>query len=69
MKTEKVTPWYPPHIKPVRNGLYQATMYTNNPASDAPYMQWNGERWMNPYNGGKPCEEQSRAWRGLAKKP
>ena len=64
-----LTPWYPPHIKPVRKGHYQATIYATRPQDNAPYMRWNGEQWMNPYNNGTPCNTQERAWRGLARKP
>ena len=61
------TPWYPPHIKPVRKGLYQATVFFYSPDDTAPYMRWDGAQWINPYNDDQPCMEQNRAWRGLSK--
>lgn len=65
----KLTPWYPPHVKPVRVGLYQATVFERAPTHDAPYMYWDGKQWMNPYNDGMRCMAQDRAWRGLARRP
>lgn len=67
-KAAKRTPWYPPHIKPVRKGLYQATVFIRSPNNTAPYMRWDGLRWTNPYLGGQPCQAQERAWRGLTRK-
>ena len=64
----KRTPWYQPHIKPVRKGRYQATVFRDG-YDDAPYMYWDGKCWINPYNEDQRCGEQNRAWRGLARRP
>lgn len=37
--TDNLTPWYPPHIKPVRVGVYET-----DSESEA-YQHWNGEWW------------------------
>lgn len=64
---ERLTPWYPHEIKPVRVGLYQASIYREgNPT--APKMLWDGKQWWHPINE-RPCDHQDRVWRGLARKP
>jgi len=42
----QMTPWFPPHIKPVRNGVYQI-QYTKkqSPEYTAMYATWNGVSW------------------------
>ena len=64
----KLTGWYPPEIKPVRKGWYDATII--NPPDGAPYprMMWDGMQWWHPRNK-CPCDFQDRWWRGLAEKP
>lgn len=74
----KLTPWYPPNIKPVRPGVYEAQWGSSKLWEDWPYSYWTGEEWAN--SGATPEEalrlknwtlgaNQSKKWRGLAKEP
>ena len=40
MRNEELTPWFPPEIKPVRPGIYIASV-----ARREFYRRWDGERW------------------------
>jgi hypothetical protein len=62
MKKLKLTPWYPPHIKPVRIGWYEAAP---SPRSNSFLWYWNGRYWG--HSDGYRCSFQERAWRGVAK--
>ena len=44
----EMTGWLPPHIKPVRVGVYEIK-YTLKPISPDPrlYATWNGYRWSS----------------------
>ena len=66
----KLTPWYPPHIKPVRVGVYETLR-------KGCFQYWNGEWWgywsstkkdAFGLNGGKSVFQHPR-WRGLAHPP
>lgn len=70
----KLTPWYPANTRPVRVGVYNASIYFN----DEIYRYWNGEWWGDWASGfpiecvslqDKKCPVQDLAWRGLAEKP
>jgi hypothetical protein len=42
----KMTPWFPPHIKPVHEGVYQITYTKKQSAAHAAmYATWNGSEW------------------------
>lgn len=68
----KLTPWFPPEVKPVRVGVYIATV--RKPSVF--YRYWDGESWLcgsfdqqlanasRPDWYGPPIH-----WRGLAKQP
>jgi hypothetical protein len=78
MKKSKFTNWYPPHIKPVRVGVYQV----EHPLSiDAVYCYWDGkhwgyfkadvnaaakDRWKGKYVPTHYAPAQNKVWRGLA---
>ena len=65
----KLTPWFPPDVKPVRAGVYEARM-------KAPwYRYWDGQHWCAGARTPKlaqelphlPIEETPpEPWRGLA---
>ena len=68
----KMTPWFPPKIKPVRVGVYQIRFNFNTYIKDPMYATWNGKRWsnfshredghwLNIYSGA----EQKKIWRGF----
>jgi len=70
----KMTPWFPPHIKPVHKGVYEIK-YTERGLYDS-YMwaTWNGSKWSSvSYN---LCDEyhkqfdanQNKYWRGFKEK-
>jgi hypothetical protein len=40
MKNKELTPWFPPHIKPVRPGVYIASV-----AKQEFYRRWTGKYW------------------------
>lgn len=76
MKTKKpeLTPWFPPHIKPVHVGVWDVA---DGSHFRAPWFKkWDGRYW---YTGGRTVSEANRvteysileefSWRGLARKP
>lgn len=76
--TAKLTPWFPPDVKPVRVGVYEArwtlpAMRVRN----IQYQHWNGVTWgawaQSPTaalrNAIGPSMRQDPEWRGLAKEP
>lgn len=59
----KLTPWFPPSVKPVRVGKYSRKFPGRN------YRDyWDGEEWLT-HMGGIPLADQGRPWRGLAEDP
>lgn len=71
MSTRK-TPWFPPHVHPVRPGVYETKSPSlgNDPGW---YSYWNGKQWgsASPFPdyayGLRKSRSpwQNRAWRGL----
>jgi len=68
---DTLTPWYPPHIKPVRVGVYETDTRIGR------YQHWNGQFW-GPYDPDARTAwlwkharsgRQSPRWRGLAHPP
>ena len=71
----KLTPWFPPEVKPVRKGVYEIR---DDSLGMTFYAYWSGY-----FFGGGMCERQDAAdarwaftindsvsaWRGLAEKP
>jgi hypothetical protein len=69
-RAPKLTPWFPPEVKPVRKGWY-ARDFGWRPSVREPEPQyWNGTAWfygdMWPEHGDK-AEQQNREWRGILK--
>ena len=76
---ENVTPWFPPHIKPVHAGWYPRTNEPRNEKGLKWMNWWDGEKWY--YNesqkAGDPATKPGHIctynvcwyWRGLAEKP
>jgi hypothetical protein len=71
----KMTDWFPPHIKPVRKGVYQIK-YTKkqNPTYNAMYATWDGVRWSvgsyklsDGYHKKFDMANQKKFWRGFTK--
>lgn len=66
---KKMTGWFPPHIKPVRVGLYQRDWGIQAFTDDLDW--WDGRDWRVFYADGNfgvgmSCKLQ---WRGLAEDP
>lgn len=64
---ERLSPWFPPNVKPVHRGWYDATVFAA-PKFLPPRFYWNGEVWWNG-NENRAVMHQKRFWRGLARKP
>lgn len=65
----KLTPWYPPEIKPCSDVEHQGEYLRLYPVSGAQcFDYWDGDQWMYGKNDGR-CLFQDRPWRGLAEKP
>ena len=68
----KMTKWFPPHIKPVREGVYEVS-FKYWPKKDAPmYATWNGSRWSvwshfkdDMYHARFLYADQGKYWRGF----
>ena len=66
-----MTNWFPPHIKPVREGVYEIKYTSKSPWKNWMYATWNGEKWScGSYN---LCDKfhqlfnanQNKYWRGF----
>ena len=76
----KLTPWFPPEIKPVYVGAYWVTHKAWDHAYDS-FAYWNGTEWSDSYVRSTSCcpdktefiwgngAYQDKSWRGLAEKP
>ena len=59
---------YPPHIEPVRTGLYLTCRVEDSGAMSIQTVRhWNGTVWC--YEWGPICVDQTWSWRGLAFDP
>lgn len=64
----KLTPWFPPHIKPVRVGVYPIKCDAKM------FAKWDGLRWSAAAFTTTPDQwyfgsfaAQGKSWRGLTK--
>jgi len=69
----KLTPWFPPEVKPVHVGYYETGIDYRHPESEkggkSIFLWWfDGKNWVDASRAYK-CSEQNRYWRGLAEKP
>lgn len=64
----KLTPWFPPHIKPVRQGFYNTGLDNYEPIDRTWESNfnwwWDGEKWLGTKTGYTPTS-QKRWWRGI----
>ena len=71
MSEQKLTPWFPLEVKPVRRGVYETEFDTFRG-----FSRWTGKKWANQ----DPAAERARLlpasgavqdkrWRGLAEDP
>jgi hypothetical protein len=70
--SKKMTPWFPPHIKPMRVGVYQIKFNYTMPRTESMYATWNGRRWSNmsyvksgDWHKVFIGAEQKKHWRGF----
>lgn len=73
----RLTEWYPPHIKPVRVGVYNAS-YVKDPGV---FRYWNGKYWSSAWSRNNSQEDieflknfaamdqDDIHWRGLSAAP
>lgn len=69
----EMTKWFPPHIKPVREGVYEIRFTEGH--NDCPmYATWNGEVWSTAsHEKNDDCHTkfsyalQEKYWRGFTK--
>ena len=71
----KMTPWFPPHIKPVRKGVYEVKFTPKGLHESYMYAMWNGKRWSRvaTYEEKKRFHSnfdalQNKYWRGFKEK-
>lgn len=72
---EKLTPWFPADVKPVRVGVYE-TNFREVCAVFKGFSFWNGVEWSNQRDlkegartAGYTGSVQTKQWRGLASNP
>jgi hypothetical protein len=70
----ELTEWYPAHIKPVRQGVYELDYWKFTPTLMFSY--WDGKQWLwiadnvdKAATRISPALTQNRRWRGLAARP
>ena len=68
MSEQELTPWFPPEVKPVRDGVYLTRGIEFSHKGVLRF--WNGTcwSWMNDYSNPAPFLAE-RQWRGLSKEP
>lgn len=79
---DMLTEWFPPHIKPVHIGVYQACMEVCTDRFGSSHVEygfarWDGQRWGLMQDDIKTAAErihfqaasQAKVWRGLNKEP
>ena len=73
MSDQKLTPWFPAHIKPARPGVY----FVKGAAGMRGYAYWSGRLWGWRLGSAQRAAEQQwgegadqfKTWCGLAKEP
>ena len=71
---DDLTPWFPPDMKPVHEGMYQTNI---SPKFEPTFQYWNGKCWgyySNSYSRAYEMRDyrssnQRSQWRGLNKQP
>ena len=72
VKKEKLTPWFPAGVRPMRNGFY-----LRDYRPTIAYSYWDGECWSmgcfdindHKFTKSEPSAFQGLRWRGLAEQP
>ena len=70
----KMTPWFPPHIKPVHKGVYEVKFTPKGLHESYWYAAWNGKRWSRVARYEEMARfhsnfdaSQNKYWRGFRK--
>ena len=71
-----MTPWFPPHIKPVHEGVYETKDLHKLPRTLPTYARWDGLEWSNESYWTHHPElhytsygaSQNKYWRGFKEK-
>lgn len=75
MSKDKLTPWFPGEVKPVRQGVYQQKSGFGDSIG---YQFWDGRQWCGwcktpdgaeNDRGAADIRHQNDRWRGLAQDP
>lgn len=76
MSKEKLTPWFPGNVKPLRKGVYERDWLDDGPKW---FSHWNGKTWRagddiaevaaSAENTNLISDHQKLPWRGLAQDP
>jgi len=77
---DDLTPWFPPDVKPVHEGVYEIKSDTSIRMNG--YSQWDGKQWGPSYDMIGSCFNMAavdigvpgvwavgKKWRGLKKQP
>lgn len=72
----KLTPWFPPQVKPVRIGYYEVKHFLDGVLHEG-YAMWTGSYWSyldkkiyyGPVQRWGRSVQQNKMWRGLAEEP
>ena len=69
--SKEMTPWFPPHIKPVRAGVYEVK-YVFAKITGKMYATWNGKKWScfsdykdDGWHKMFKGAQQNKRWRGF----
>lgn len=80
-KEQKLTPWFPPAVEPVRDGIYETRPVPSRWSDDFVWHAvWRSGEWCGPTAcgpdvalayaaGGQKNRDGPLEWRGLAEKP
>jgi hypothetical protein len=69
----EMTPWFPPHIKPVHKGVYEVKYTERGSHESYMWATWNGKKWSR---GSHELADvfhtqfdanQDKYWRGFTK--
>lgn len=75
MSEQKLTPWFPPNVKPARPGVYEVRLRKASPGTCFAYF--DGARWTWAFSSFRVAAVarvtdgavQAKWWRGLAGDP
>lgn len=73
MAKQRLTPWFPPTVKPARKGWYDFHSFADSSiplGSTSRMAWWTGRHWLfYPVDGSLLADHHNTGWRGLAENP